>query len=101
MINTSRCREKDEGWLGRRRTYTCPKCKARFQEDETTLLPNIDRFCPDCKKNTYIYTFINKRTGKDTQIRATDSEMATLKAWRISSNLTFKVPQPETSVESR
>lgn len=95
MINTSRCRQKAEGWLGRRKTYTCTECREQFQADTLNPLPEIDRVCPYCKKNTYAYTFTNVKTGKDKQVRASDAELATLRAWQISPNLTFKVPQPE------
>lgn len=43
--------------------------------------------------NEYSYTFINKVTGEEIQVRASDAELATLKAWQINQNLTFKIPQ--------
>ncbi len=94
MKNLSHCREKAEGSIGRRRTYSCTECQNNFQEDRLNPLPDIDKVCPKCRINTYVYTFINKRTGKDTQVRASNVELATLRAWDISSNLTFKIPQP-------
>lgn len=94
MQNTSRCREKTEGWLGRRRTYTCTECSAKFQTDTLNPLPEIDRVCPDCKQHTYVFTFTNLKTGKDKQVRAYSAELATLRAWQIDPNFTFKVPQP-------
>jgi len=94
MINTSRCREKTEGWLGRRREYQCHECHARFQVDTLNPLPKIDRVCPDCRRRTQVYIFTDKRTGKDKQVRASNTELATLRAWNINRNLTFKIPQP-------
>jgi len=92
---TTRCREYKEGCIGRRRTYICQKCGAKFQEDRLTSLPEIDRVCPECREHTHVYTFTNKRTGKDVQVRAPNAELATLRAWEINPNLTFKIPQPE------
>ncbi len=94
---TTRCREYREGWLGRRRSYTCRECGIKFEEDKLSPLPEIDRVCPDCRKRTYVYTFVNKRSGKELLIRASDAELATVRAWKISPNLTFKVPQPDRS----
>lgn len=94
MKNLSRCREKKEGSTGRRRTYSCTECQIKFQDDRLTPLPEVDRVCSYCRTITYVYTFTNKRTGKDTQVRARTAEAATMKAWRISPNLTFKIPQP-------
>ncbi len=94
MKNISRCREKMEGSLGRRRTYTCRECNARFQEDRLSPLPVLDRVCPMCRINTNVYTFTNQGVGKDSQVRASNVEIATLRAWEINPNLTFKIPQP-------
>ncbi len=92
MKNISRCRERIEGWLGRKRNYTCQECKVKFQTDTLSPLPIIDRVCPSCKSRTYIYTFTDKQTGEDKQIRASNAELATLRAWKINPNLTFKLP---------
>lgn len=92
---TTRNREYREGWLGRRRTYQCRECGIKFQTDILNPLPEIDRVCPDCRKRTMVFTFVNKNTGKEKQVRAGDVELATLKAWKINCNLTFKVPQPK------
>jgi len=95
MQNLSRCREKTGNWLGRRKNYICRECQTQFQVDTISPLPDIDRVCPDCKARTSVYTFTNTKTGKDKQIRACDSELATLRAWVISPNFTFKIPQSE------
>lgn len=95
MQNQSRCREKVEGWTGRRRSYTCRECNISFQIDTLKSLPEIDRVCPDCRERTSVYTFVDKQTGKDVLIRAGDAELATLRAWRRNPKLTFKVPQDE------
>lgn len=87
---TTRCREFIEGWLGRRRQYRCRECGEDFTEDRIKPLAEIDRVCNKCMKRTYVYTFINKHTGKETQVRAADVELATLRAWEISPSLTFK-----------
>lgn len=94
MKDQSRCREKIEGSTGRRRTYTCIECHLKFQEDRLSPLLEFDRICSICRINTHFYTFTNKRTGKDTQVRASNVELATLRAQAISHNLTFKLPQP-------
>lgn len=90
---TTRCREYREGWTGRRRNYFCRECGHTFQSDTSSSLQEIDRVCPDCRSHTAVYTFTNKRTGKDTQVRASNAELATLRAWQINKNLTFKIPQ--------
>lgn len=95
MKNYSRCREKMEGRLGRRRTYRCIECNKIIQIDTLNPLPEIDRVCLYCRMSTSVYVFVNKRSGKELQIRAHDAELATLRAWEISTNLTFKVPQPD------
>jgi len=94
---TTRCREYTEGWLGRRRNYVCRECHAKFQVDTLGSLPEVDKACPDCRRRTCVFTFISKKTGRETQIRASDVELATLRAKHISKNLTFKIPQPERS----
>ncbi len=49
MKDYSRCREKVEGWLGRRRWYYCRQCGAvKFQVDTVGPLPELDRICPIC-----------------------------------------------------
>ncbi len=89
----TRSREYREEELGRKRNYICRECHANFQIDILNSLPEIDRVCPDCRNRTYVYTFTNKGTGKDTQIRASDVTLATLRAWKINNNLTFKMPE--------
>jgi hypothetical protein len=49
MQNTSRCREKMEGRIGRRRTYKCRGCGKKFQEDRLGPLPIEERICDDCR----------------------------------------------------
>lgn len=95
MINTSRCREKTEGWIGRRRTYKCRSCRIKFQVDTLYPLPIEDRYCNSCKRPESLYVFIDKQTEEETAIRASDAELATLRAWKINLNLTFKIPQPK------
>lgn len=92
MKNISRRREKIEGWNGRKRNYTCRECGVKFQVDTLAPLSVIDRVCPNCKSRTYIYTFTDKQTGEDKQIRASNAELAILRAWKINPNLTFKLP---------
>ncbi len=93
MKNLSRSREKMEGCIGRRRTYSCTECQKSFQEERLSPLPEIDKVCPMCRINTHVYTFTNQRSGKDIQVRASNVELATLRAFDISPNLTFKIPQ--------
>ena len=83
-----------EGRIGRNRAYTCTVCGKEFQVFTINPLPIIDQACPQCKDSTYRYTFTSKLSGKDTLIRARGVELATLKAFQISPNLTFKIPQP-------
>lgn len=89
---TTRSREYKEGWLGRRRTYHCTECNDKFQVDTLHSLPKIDRVCPVCRLITSAYTFVNKR-GKEVLVRASNAELATLRAWNKDHTLTFKVPQ--------
>jgi len=91
---TTISREYREGSIGRRRTYSCTECHVKFQENRLISLPDIDKVCPKCRINTHVYTFTNKRTGIDKQVRASSVELATLRAWGISRNLTFKIPLP-------
>ncbi len=51
--NTSRCREKVEGWLGRRRTYRCRWCGRKFTVDTLAPLPEDRRVCGACLTNDY------------------------------------------------
>ena len=90
MKTETRSRAVKEGWQGRRRTYKCRECDNKFQVDTLSPLPIKDRFCPSCLKNTIPFTFINRVTSKEYVIRASDAELATLRAWKINSNLTFK-----------
>lgn len=48
MNTTTKTREYREGWLGRRRTYTCRKCRSKFQVDTKGPLPENKRICPKC-----------------------------------------------------
>ena len=93
MINLSRCREKVEGWRGRKRTYKCIECQTKFQVDTLEPLPKHERLCTYCNTHTSLYIFIDKNTGKEKQIRASSPELATLRAWDINPNLTVKIPQ--------
>ncbi len=46
----SRSRAAHEGgWIGRRRTYRCRGCGAKFQVDTRHPLPEKDRLCPTCQ----------------------------------------------------
>jgi len=90
MQTETRSRSFREGRQGRRRTYKCRECDNKFQVDTLNPLPISERFCPPCLKNTIPFTFINKLTGKEYIIRAGDAELATLRAWQINPNLTFK-----------
>ncbi len=94
MINYSQCKEKMNGSLGRWRTYHCTECRQEITVETLNPLPKIEQCCSNCKSNTGIYTFINKRSSKELQIRASNAELATLRAFAISPNLTFKIPQP-------
>lgn len=94
MNPATRTREYKEGWLGRRRTYHCTECNDKFQVDTLNPLPNIERVCPACRVITNVYTFVDKR-GKEVLIRAPNSELATLRAWRRNTSLTYKIPQAE------
>lgn len=93
MNDTSRCREKTEGWKGRRRNYRCRECGVKFQANTLSALPEIDRVCPNCRIMTQVYTFEDKQTGKKWQTRTGDIELATLRAWKINPNYTLKLSQ--------
>ena len=47
---TSRCRERAEGRLSRRRTYTCRRCHVKFQVDTVRPLPEKEMRCPACQQ---------------------------------------------------
>ncbi len=81
------------------RTYTCHECGKKFQTDRLTPLPVIDMVCDDCKRRTNIYIFTNRKTGNDVVVRASEVELATLRAWQIDSNLPFKVPQSDALIK--
>lgn len=93
MENYCRSREKLEGWQGRHRTYFCTECSKPIHVDTLKPLPKIDRVCPECKKWTEVYTFVNKHSHKEHPVRAHGAELATLRAWKISPNLTFKISE--------
>jgi len=87
---TTKSRAYREGWQGRRRTYRCRECGVKYQVDTLNPIPTKERICPFCQENTIPFTFVNKITGKERVVRAGDAELATLRAWRINPNLTFK-----------
>lgn len=86
----TRCREYTEGWLGRRRMYTCAECGVKFQVDTLNPLKKEDRVCQICQEKTYVYTFVDTE-GKETRVRAGDAELAILRAWQINPRLTIKL----------
>ncbi|MBA7585413.1 hypothetical protein ES708_27392 [subsurface metagenome] len=49
MQNYSRCREKIEGWRGRRRWYKCRQCDTPFRVDTLEPLPEAERICSVCR----------------------------------------------------
>ena len=51
MINSSRCREKLRGEIGRWRAYRCRKCSKVFQRFLLRALPVGARICPECLSN--------------------------------------------------
>ena len=91
MIPTTRTREYREGKISRRRTYKCLECKRKFQVDTLNPLPDIDKYCHDCKLSTVLYTFISKTTGKTYQTRCIDQELATLRAWKVDPALELNI----------
>jgi transposase-like protein len=46
---TCRSRACREGWLGRRRTYTCRTCGDKFTVDTLNPLPEERRNCLKCR----------------------------------------------------
>ncbi len=94
MQDQSQCRERTEGWIGRRRTYICRECHNKFRVDRVTPLPQKERICLDCKEG-HNYVFTDRQTNQETHIKASDAELATLRAWKANPNLTFKIPQPK------
>lgn len=97
MNQTTRTREYTGAWLGRRRTYHCTECNEKFQVDTLASLPKIERVCPVCRIITNVYTFVDKK-GKEVLIRASNSELATLRAWSKNHDLTYKLPAIEASI---
>ncbi len=97
MDRPTRRREYKEGWLGRKRTYHCTECNSKFQVDTLNALPKIDRVCPSCRIITTVFTFVDNK-DKEVLIRASNSELATLRAWGKNCPLTFKAPQVEAAV---
>lgn len=100
MKNYCRSREKLEGRLSRRKTYHCTECGKEIHADTLHPIPKIDMVCPECRMSTGVYTFVNKRSGKDVLVRAHDAELATLRAREISPTLTFKVTQETTNANT-
>lgn len=92
---TTRSRAYREGWQGRRRCYHCRECGVKFQADILSPLSEIDKVCPECRNHTTVFTFVDKITGEEQLVRASDSELATLRAWNLNPNLTFKVKELE------
>lgn len=72
------------------RTYECTECHNNFQKKSILPLPRNKRICQECLRTVPVFKFIDKITGKTVPVRAGDVELATLRAWRISPNLTFK-----------
>ena len=97
MNPTTRTREYTGAWLGRRRSYHCTECNEKFRVDTLNSLALIDRVCPGCRIRTTVYTFVDQK-GKEVLIRASDSELATLRAWDKNRHLTFKIQVAEAIV---
>ncbi len=38
----------------------------------------------------YDYKFVDKQDGREVKVKAPSAELATLRAWRINPNLTFR-----------
>lgn len=89
MITETKTREYLEGWKGRRRTYRCTECGCKVRVDTLNALPKHERVCPDCRAFTTVYVFVSPK-GKEHYVRAPDVELATLRAWNISTKLSFK-----------
>ncbi len=51
----------------------------------------MDESTNDLLTREYVFTFVDKITGKKCVVRASDSELATLRAWAKNRNLTFDV----------
>lgn len=77
------------------RLYQCAECLNPFKYKSLLPLSPIEQVCDYCNRHTSIYQFIDKSTQKVVPVRAGDVELATLRAWKINSNLTFKIPQGE------
>lgn len=76
-----------------KRTYPCSECHKPIEIKSLLPPPEIDRICDDCIRNTNIYIFVDRDTGKEVPVRAGDVELASLRAWKINLNLKFKIPQ--------
>ncbi len=63
MKNYSQCREKVEGWIGRRRTYRCRQCRVKFQVDTLNPLPKDKRICPTCTSDNSIAISVANHQG--------------------------------------
>jgi len=65
MKTQTRCREYQEGWTGRRRTYKCRECSKKFQVDTKESLPEVRRICPECKQsNSQVAMMVALDVGK-------------------------------------
>jgi len=51
-------------------------------------IPEINTVCHNCRIHTAIYIFV--LNDKEYQIRASDVELATLRAWKVNPDLKFK-----------
>ncbi len=48
----------------------------------------------------YDYPFIDKITGEKQVVKASSAELATLRAWKINSNLTFDIKEVKDGKQS-
>lgn len=71
--------------------YICIECGKEFRVDTLEPLPENERLCLYCRENTYLYTFTDKLTGKEIEVRASSAELATLRAWKRNKNLSYKI----------
>jgi len=95
MNPETRTREYREGKISRRRIYKCLICGEKFQVDTLNPLPDIEKYCHDCKLSTTLYTFICKNTGEIFQTRCRDMELATLLAWKVDRGMERITKKPQ------
>ncbi len=63
-----------EGWIGRRRTYRCQRCKGKFQVDTLNSIPKKERLCPECKSSIRVAISVANAQGNWDSFKGGDAK---------------------------